>query len=298
MLKRIQRQKNKWKFEKMGMDLIFLEIAKRDLEASKLLFDRKLYSHAIFYAQQAIEKSTKSFGIRSKTITVSEAKNAIGHKAWRVYSKIFDGMKDKVTRFEKRLEAFPKLKEVDLIKEIEINRLKTGLKEYQKVFSDMTRDIPSSLEELQNIVDEINKLKDETGEEIIRGIEINEKEIESQREKIYQLLNAFSEINPSVVEEEKEKLKRVFTPKAINDSLKRLSKPISELIFCYSSLFYLSLIFSEHAIKSRYPEDDLNPLEVYNEKMPLVQMLDSFIKIAEETIEKLNHVYEEIPKNI
>jgi len=284
--------------EKVRTDLIFLEIAKRDLEATKILFDRKLYAHAIFYLQQTVEKAAKSLGIWNKTITVSEAKNAIGHEAWKIYSKIFSGVEDKLIKFEERLERFPKLKEVDLIKEIEVNKLKNGLEEYQKVFSNIIRDIPSSMEELQSIVTEINKLKEEMGEEIISGIEINEKEIESQKGKFYQLLDAFSEINSTVAEEEKKRLNKAFTPDAIKDILKKLSKPLSEFIFCYSSLFYLSLIFSPHAIKSRYPEDNFNPLEVYNEKMPLVQMLDSFIRIAEETLEKLNHVYAGMPKSM
>lgn len=280
----------------MRTDLIFLEIAKRDLEASKFLFGRKLYSHSIFYLQQAIEKATKSFGIWNKTITETDAKNAIGHKAWKVYSKIFNEMKDKVVNLEKRLEAFPKLKEVDLIKEIKINKLKNRLDEHQKMFpnENVAWKISFSGEELQNIVIDIDKLRDELRREII--IEINEKEIENLKEKLYQLLDVFTEINPITVEETKKGLGKVITPQVIIDILKKL--PISELIFCYLSLFYLSLIFSPHAIRSRYPQENFNPLEVYNEKMPLIQMLDSFIKIAEETLEKLNHVYAAMPRSM
>jgi hypothetical protein len=38
--------------------------------------------------------------------------------------------------------------------------------------------------------------------------------------------------------------------------------------------------FSPHAVKSRYPQNEFNPLEVYTDKMPLIQMLDFFIEVT------------------
>lgn len=280
--------------EKVEPGLIFLEIAKRDLEATKFLFNRKLYPHSVFYLQQAIEKATKSLGIWNKTITVDEAKNTIKHGAWRIYLKIINEMKNKVVKFEKRLEEFPRLKEVDLIKEIEISKLKNTFDEYQMFPNENeTLKISFSRKELQSILTEIDELRGELNEGIV--IKIDEKETENIREKLYQLLDVFSEINPIAVEETKKGLGKVITPQAIINILKKLNKPISKLVFCYISLFYLSLIFSPHAVRSRYPQDDFNPLEVYNKKMPLIQMLDSFIKIVGEILEKLNHVYAEMP---
>lgn len=274
--------------------LIFLKIAEKDLEAAKYLFDRKLYSYSIFYLQQSIEKAVKSFGIRNKTITETEAKDAIGHKAWKVYSKIFHEVKHKITKFEKRLEVFPRLKETSLIKELKINELKKNLVKYKKVFpnEEATWNISFSREELHNIITEINEIR--KLRESLSEIKPSEKEIEDFKEKLYEFFDVISEINPTDVEEAKKGLDNAITPEFFSFMFKKL--PISELIFCYLSLFYLSLVFSPHAVRSRYPRDNFNPLKVYNEKMPLIQMLDSFIKIAEETLEKLNYIYAEMPE--
>lgn len=58
-------------------ELILLGIAKKDLEASELLFSKGLYPQAVFYLQQAIEKTVKSLGIWNKIINKNEAKKIL-----------------------------------------------------------------------------------------------------------------------------------------------------------------------------------------------------------------------------
>lgn len=72
----------------METHLILLEIAKNDLEAAKCLYDKKLYSQAIFFFQQSVEKAVKSFGIAFKIINETEAKD-IGHKSVKFYLNFF-----------------------------------------------------------------------------------------------------------------------------------------------------------------------------------------------------------------
>ncbi|MEB3691542.1 MAG: hypothetical protein G5Z43_001086, partial [Caldisphaeraceae archaeon] len=107
-----------------------------------------------------------------------------------------------------------------------------------------------------------------------------------------------SEIDSTITDEVKNQLINVVTPQLIASIFKVMKEFFSKLIFCSLSLFYLSLIFSSHAVKSRYPQDDFNPLEAYNDKMPLIQMLDFFIRITEETLEDLDYIlhYQEFQK--
>jgi HEPN domain-containing protein len=44
----------------MKMDEELLMIAKKDLQASRVLFDNRLYPQAIFFFQQSVEKANKS----------------------------------------------------------------------------------------------------------------------------------------------------------------------------------------------------------------------------------------------
>jgi len=278
----------------------YLKIARKDLEAAKCLFDRKLYPQSIFYLQQAIEKAVKSFGIWNKTITEAEAKKTIGHRAWKVYFKIFDEFKNKVLRLEEVLKKFPELREAGLVKEFEINRLKE-LEKYQSTFSneDDAFNISFSMEKLQEILLEINKLKNELEGISFEKFEIDEKKVEDLKKEFYQLLEAISKINPTInLEDVKKRCDKLLTPQLISEIFRALSKPISEIIYCYLSLFYLSLIFSPHAVRSRYPQGNFDPLEVYDEKLPLIRMYNYFAKIVEEVLEKLDHVYFEIPRKI
>jgi hypothetical protein len=90
----------------------------------------------VFYLQQSIEKATKSPGLRNKIITEAEVKEVVGHEAWKAYSKILDEFRKKVVEVEKACQAFPKLRDVSLIKELEIDTFKRGLSECQKIFAD------------------------------------------------------------------------------------------------------------------------------------------------------------------
>lgn len=47
---------------------IFMEISKMDLAAAKCLYKSGLYSQAVFYLQQSVEKAAKSFGLLTGTV--------------------------------------------------------------------------------------------------------------------------------------------------------------------------------------------------------------------------------------
>jgi hypothetical protein len=83
---RLEAALNQWGME---AHLAFLEVAKRDPEAARCLSSRKLYPQAVFFLQQSVEKATKSFGLWAKVVTEGEVKDAVGHDAWKVFSKIF-----------------------------------------------------------------------------------------------------------------------------------------------------------------------------------------------------------------
>jgi len=281
----------------MRTDLIFLEIAKKDLEAAKYLFSQKLYSHSVFHLQQSVEKAVKSFGIWSKTITETEARKSIGHKAWKLYLKIFDQAKNMIVKLEELLSKFPKLKEVSLIKEINLPELKDKMQGYEQAFKFLSGDTLNfsfSSEKLQTIRGEIcklKKLKEVTLPEIIE-----EEKVDDFRKRLHEFLGAMSEINPAITDEVKNQLTKVVTPQLII-SIFKMMKDFLKLVSSLSSLFCLSLIFSPHAVKSRYPQNDFNPLEAYNDKMPLIQMFDFFIRITEEVLEDLDYIlHSELPK--
>ena len=277
----------------MKTHLVFLEIAKTDLRAAKCLFCEKLYPQSVFHLQQSIEKAVKSFGIWNKIISETEARNAVGHKAWKVYSKTLSGFKKKVVELEKFLETSPRLKKVRFMKELKLAEMKNNLDNFQRMSLDEYGwDASFSKKELKNIIKEIDRLKAKLRRKIAVNVNVSEKEIDDLKRRFYEFLDTLHEINPSIagkLEKSKNEVGKI-TPRLMTDSLKALIEFLSRFIVCSISLFYLSLVFSPHAIRTRYPEDS-SPLQVYNDKMPLVQMLGSFIRITKETLENLDYVY-------
>jgi len=279
----------------MRTELIFLRMAKNDLEAARCLYYKKLYSLSVFHLQQAVEKAVKCFGIAGKIISEGEAKNAIGHRAWKLYLRIFDEAKNRMANLEEAFNRFPKLKEVSLIKELNIPELKSRMQDYRRVFKFLSEDtfnLSLSKENLQAIADEIKKLSVNFKKVALPEIiDMDEEELSVFQKEMYELLEALSEINPNIVDEKvKEKFSEIFTPKLIIPLLNMVIEPIIKFIFCSVSLFYLSIIFSPHAVKSRYPQNEFNPLEVYTDKMPLIQMLDFFIEVTGDVLIELDHL--------
>ena len=92
------------------------EIAKKDLEAAKCLFERELYPQAVFYLQQSVEKATKSFG----NLSEDEAKEDIRHKSIKVYKKLLAEERKRLENLEKAIEKFPELQKTKIVGNLDL----------------------------------------------------------------------------------------------------------------------------------------------------------------------------------
>jgi uncharacterized protein (UPF0332 family) len=73
-----------------SMEAVLLKIARKDLEASRILFREKLYSQAVFFLQQSVEKAAKAMGLREGLVSKKQLKQKIGHKAWMVFIEYYN----------------------------------------------------------------------------------------------------------------------------------------------------------------------------------------------------------------
>jgi HEPN domain-containing protein len=70
-----------------------VKIAQRDFEATKVLFERKLYVNAVCMLQQSIEKAAKAILIKLGLIrTKKELRKRIGHEVSRNVPKLLEGV--------------------------------------------------------------------------------------------------------------------------------------------------------------------------------------------------------------
>jgi len=291
--------------ERIKQSLVWLEIAKKDLEAAKYLYSHNLFPHAVFFLQQSIEKMTKSFGIRIGVIDEEEAKSIIGHEVWRIFLKILEKTKKET---EEIFNRFPGLKNVSVIKSSwfsEITNL--NIEELKREFSKQKLlELSSNKENLENIIDKLVKmekeffnLKDLIPKYLYEKIPYIEKEIKDYIKKIIQeIIEEISKtksIDKDTIEAEIDKL--ITSSDVIKNIIQIFSQSsFWELklgtFFCCYSLYYLSQVFCSHTALTRYPEEGRNPLEVYNKEAPLVQKLNDFIYVVEVTLNMLNRIYE------
>ena len=96
---------------------ILFETAKKDLQASKYLYNNALYPQAIFHIQQSVEKATKCFGMIFGIISEKELKK-IGHNPIKIYEKEYEKMADKNKELTKLIEYYPNIEKTQLIKKI------------------------------------------------------------------------------------------------------------------------------------------------------------------------------------
>ena len=290
---RLEAALNQWGME---AHLAFLEVAKRDLEAARCLSSRKLYPQAVFFLQQSVEKATKSFGLWAKVVTEGEVKDAVGHDAWKVFSKIFGEFYGRLAKLVEALKALPGLKESGLMKELEVSELRRAYDKYRALVSSKAslESVAFSRKELHDVIAMIDRLRNEANgmRDRLRSVKVGPEDVEGWREEVRKSLEVLSEMRPIVdLKEAKEVLDRVFTHQVVEALLRKLSEFLPSATFSAVCLLCLSLILSPHAVSSRYPRDNSSPLEIYDERMPLVQLLDSFMRIAEEALEGLDHLY-------
>ncbi len=257
-------------------ELILLGIAKKDLETSELLFSKGLYPQAVFYLQQAIEKTVKSLGIWNKIINKNEAKKDIGHNVWRLYRKIFVEALKMIPLFKGYLNRFPELRDIRLIKELELNLPELKSKDYEmQINEDIERASNLSYRELQNIIDGLKKIRDPT------------------------IFSNFKEMYNEVLDEILARNPNAIDVKAVKEKLEVIKpEDLHKFIFCWLSLYWPSLILSHHAVKSRYPENNFNPLKEYTSMMPLIQTFESFIEIIKEVLEWSEDLLKDYPSGL
>jgi len=269
----------------VSLHLSYLEMAKKDLEASKVLLTRKCYPQAVFLFEQAVEKGIKSLGFWTKTITEEECKKmeAVGHKAWKIFSFIIErGINAVKVHLQTILKESPQFEQTNLwtIIQTQISNLEKEAKERQvdiigiKGFETWA----FSEEKLLDIMDRINRLRGK----LPRGLlKFGKEEIRTWKELFRLLTQDLGKITQ--------------TSRADIKKIIESSKMAWKLLYSTAWLFYTSFIVCPHATNSRYPEKDWNPLEKYKETTPLIKRLKFFTDAVEEALEYLSEIYVKVP---
>lgn len=133
------------KTRKLGFD--FLNEATRDLNSCRLLYSKKVYAHAVYHLQQAVEKSIKGYVLSEGYFKITELKEITTHLSPLVMMKAVlerTGIKklaeisndptliNKIENAEATIANEDKCIEIAQISQAGIKKLFSQIEEYQK----------------------------------------------------------------------------------------------------------------------------------------------------------------------
>jgi len=276
----------------MKLAKILLDISKQDLAAAKCLYENELYSQAVFYLQQSVEKAAKAFGLLMGIISENELKGrkGIGHNPLKIHKKVADKQLEQIGKLKDGFEILPELKKTELIRTINIEEMHKTLEKFIRFYETITKEksvyipkdeIEQIIEELENFETKVQELKRN-----IHTLSVSESEISKLKSDLLEFFNTLYIYDSEKIEKVKEDLEQVLNPKLIEDVLRKLILMFSDVIYIHFSLFYFSIITFPHAVNTRYPEGELNPLEIYNREYHLVQLFEECFEIVNKTLKR------------
>jgi HEPN domain-containing protein len=229
----------------------WLEIAKKDKEASIVLYKNECYPQSVFFLQQTVEKRTKGFLILFLSLFSSEnikdLGKEIGHTPHRF---LIEKMKEEPIK--SIIEAFYEIDRINFIKKFKNLEIE---KEIAKL----------DAKNIEKILDIIKSLRNKSMLE------------KNHIEKIAECtIKIFKEISEKIGKEKLENLKKVIT------------KYLPDLVYIGILYFTLSSLVCVHEVPTRYPDTDidLEPSK-YTEDLGIVKAIN---KIYNEILEKDNDI--------
>ena len=262
-----------------------LETSMKDIQASYLLFDGKLYSQSFFYFQQATEKAFKAFGIACEAITENEIEE-IRHNPLKIYRIIVEKQELDVNQTIEKFNGNEKLLKSELYKSFKVEEYK-NLLEQEKQLLNKYGNIELFNIEHDDVIDILEHLE-----------EVEESKFTLPKNYKALLRTGFTEyagmlepFNPIAAKDIRDCVTK-------DDELELLAKFIViywrrlfDLIFISKVLYFSTVVTMRHHVHiSRYPKDGVHPLEFYTKKLPMIKFLSDYLRLLERANKKMKKI--------
>jgi len=278
-----------------------LFIALEDLDSSIILYHREHYPQSVFYLQQAVEKAVKSLGLLFEIVSEDDLQRKIGHKPLEVYRKPFTKVSTDLPALNRELDTHPEFREMLQSSGIDLNELASSMKKLVHQFDEYLSSVVDynlSKEALSGLLSSIGQVNREieNAEEKIREEGISKEDFATIKENVQDQFESliFSLNIPSPQKDAmRNELNSFFASFFPNkEFFEYLIYVLVKLVRIGHNLFYLSIITSPHAAKSRYPEGNFNPLQFYAPGSPLIDTLPELQEITRHTLEEMDVLYD------
>lgn len=274
---------------------LWIKIAISDLKSSQLLYANKHYRTSYFFFQQSVEKANKALFMMSSDLEEKDLKN-VGHNQIKVYRR-------KLVEQEKEVGSTINI----------ISSLPNEIKNHELMGFEVMQKNQSNLQELIKSFDGLHNLDlIYVGAPVLKKMYKQIKDVEAINFKIKKvpdselknLLLKMKELADKVNTPEAQELKKDYDGylsddkkfKEFSNALKKIWAIYLNNIFIGSTLYMCSLITIQHSSISRYPEDDLNPFEIYNLRLPLAKKQPLFMELLDDVLRRMRKVLKVIEK--
>lgn len=265
---------------------VWIDISKNDIASSKILYESGNYRNSYYLFQQATEKANKAFALINETLTETELKK-IQHNQTKIYRKA-------IIEQDKRIsETIDLLKNIEIPEGLEIlspEQLKIQQKSFKKGIS--------FIDSLRNC-DLINIKEKDLNEFIVQIKELKDFEFELPenynaiiKNKMLEIINWIGQFDTIEAKSAQKEMQEFLNDKKEFDkyvlSYKTIIFPlISDLIFISYTLYCCAILTIQHSSLSRYPSDDINPEDIYINKLPIVKKQIEFVELLKVAVLKM-----------
>lgn len=275
----------------------FLKIAKKDLKATKILYKNRLYSQALFYFAQSVEKANKGFALTSNKYSEKDMLN-FKHDATRIYKDNIIEQKRNYENLIWKLNQLPEFKNTEFVKNLDIESI---IKEYEKSLRKLAEIqngkndlIYISRREIRKILKEIDEKDNEIEDAIldISNFTLTENEWEEQKKDFLKQFENIENNNlVSLLQIEMDG--NGLNIQEVETAIKKYYMQFLHSMSVLNYLYILGIITLPHAVITRYPKDNLSPTKIYNQNLPIIKLLPDLIEQHSKALKMLNKYYNE-----
>ena len=259
-----------------------IKIAEEDLESSKILFENRKYSNSVSDFQQSVEKSNKALFLLNEVLKSQELRKRVNHFPSKKHLEDIRTNLKKASNLKEAIENNPKLKEIPMIKKLDLGDFQKKAIEAEKIISNVSNEgkiYSDNLEILdQNLLEMERILVHAENFEAKKLDKITEEELASEW---ISNVKAFSKMKREegigISEEEEREALEVSGEFLRHLALRNAQSMVYEGT-SHAINSVLNFFIEPHFNFLRYP-DKKNPLEYYTLENPLVKRLTKLIDI-------------------
>jgi len=262
---------------------VFLEIASDDLDASKLLYNKKKFPQAVFFFEQSVEKTCKYLLINQSILTVDQLNKKVRHNSIIVFKLYSEFIIESISSLFDLTKGQNHSVNTKIITPSEIVRdLKSGISNFEDISKGRYVELnQSAMDRHLHLLRQFSGNFDFTSK--YSGF------FNSDPQTLFDFFSNFIKLDENEKMILQENLKNEKIKDELLKSIRNALASTKKNARIEQTLMVLAQIFSSHSERTRYPDNELNenPKALYCDSNILVKNLRSIYPYQENVLSYL-----------